>query len=110
MTASVSPHSRRTHRKACRLAVDYSLGGRFFAGLAKDISLEVVFIENQHPDKIGEPIQLTLASPDLPKPLKLDGVIARTTAEGIGVRFNKHHATRNEMLEVLVDRIKGGWM
>ncbi len=110
MTASVSQNNRRTYRKACSLAVDYSLGGRFFTGLAKDISLEGVFIENHHPDKIGEPVQLTLASPELPKPLKLDGIIARTTADGIGVRFNKHHATQNEMLEVLVDRIKGGWM
>ena len=103
-------NNRRTHRKACNLVVDYSLGGRFFSGMATDISLEGVFIENRHPGANGEPVQLTLTSPELPKPLKLDGAIVRTTADGIGVRFDKHHAKRNEILQVLVDRIKGGWL
>ena len=103
-------NNRRTHRKACSLMVDYSVGGRFFSGLAKDISLEGVFIENRHPGAMGEPVQLTLTSPELPKPLKLDGDIVRITNDGIGVRFNKYHASRNEILQVLVDRIKGGWL
>ena len=110
MIESASQNNRRTHRKACSLAVDYSVGGRFFSGLAKDISLEGVFIENRHSGAVGEPVQLTLTSPELPKPLKLDGAIVRTTKDGIGVRFNKHHATQNEVLQVLVDRIKGGWL
>ena len=103
-------NNRRTYRKACCLAVDYSVKGRFFTGFAKDISLEGVFIENRHPGAVGDPVQLTLTSPELPRPLKLDGAIARTTEDGIGIRFNKHHAGRNEMLQVLVDRIKGGWL
>jgi len=107
---TASQNSRRTHRKACTMEIDYSVRGRFFRGFAKDISLEGVFIENRHAGSVGEPIQLTLSSPELPKPLKLDGTIARVTQDGIGVRFNKHRATRNEMLEVLVDRIKGGWL
>ncbi|KPJ78826.1 MAG: hypothetical protein AMJ54_01710 [Deltaproteobacteria bacterium SG8_13] len=103
-------NNRRTYRKACSLAVDYSLGGRFFSGWAKDISSEGVFIENRHPGTVGDPVHLTLTSPELPKPLKLDGAIVRITTDGFGVRFNKHHATRNEMLQALVDRIKGGWL
>lgn len=110
MMASASQNSRRTYRKACSLVVDYSLGGRFFTGLARDISLEGVFIENRHPAAMDETVQLTLTTPELPKPLKLDGAVVRTTEDGIGVRFNKHHAMRNQMLQVLVDRIKGGWL
>ena len=110
MMASVSQNSRRTYRKACALAIDYSVGGRFFTGFAKDISMEGVFIGNRHPGATGEAVQLTLSLSEWPKPLKLDGVIARTTEDGIGVCFNKHHAKRNEMLQVLVDRIKGGWL
>ena len=107
---SVLQNHRRTYRKACRLAVDYSVEGRFFTGLAKDISLEGVFIENRHPGKVGESVQLTLSLPEWPRPLKLDGTIARSTEDGIGIRFEKHHSSRNEMLQVLVDRIKGGWL
>ncbi len=110
MTTAVSQNSRRTYRKACSLAVDYSLGGRFFTGMAIDISLEGVFIENRHPGAVGQTVQLMLTAPELPKPLKLDGAVVRTTADGIGVRFNKHHARRNEVLQVLVDRLKGGWL
>jgi len=110
MMEIATQNSRRTYRKACSMMVDYSVGGRFFTGFAKDISLEGVFIENRHPNADGEAVQLTLTSPELPRPIKLDGIIARTTADGIGVRFNKHHASRNEMLQVLVDRIKGGWL
>lgn len=107
---AVMQNSRRTYRKACSMMVDYCVGGRFFTGFARDISMEGVFIENRHPGAAGEPVQLTLSSPELPKPLKIDGVIARITDDGIGVRFNKHHATRNQILRVLVDRIKGGWL
>ena len=102
-------NNRRTYRKACNLVVDYSVGGLFFNGLAKDISSEGLFIGNRHPGTVGETVQLTVSSPELPGPLKLDGSIVRATDNGIGVRFNKHHATRNQKLQVLVDRIKGGW-
>jgi hypothetical protein len=110
MMEAVMQNSRRTYRKACSMMVDYCVGGRFFTGFAKDISMEGVFIENRHPGAAGETVQLTLSSPELPKPLKIDGVIARITDAGIGVRFNKHHATRNQMLQVLVGRMKGGWL
>jgi Tfp pilus assembly protein PilZ len=107
---SVLQNNRRTYRKACSMMVDYSVRGRFFTGFAKDISLEGVFIVNRHPGAVGEAVQLTLSLPGWPRPLKLDGTIARIAEDGIGVRFNKHHASRNEMLEVLVDRINGGWL
>ena len=110
MTETDLQNKRKTYRKSCLMGVDFTIEGRFYSGWIIDISVDGAFIESHYQGPIGDEIQLTFSNPDISKPIKLTGRVMRTSLNGFGVKFNKYHATQNQTLEVLVDRIKGGWI
>ena len=110
MTEADLENKRKTYRKSCLMVVDFTIKGRFYSGCIKDISVDGAFIESHYHGPTGDEIQLSFLSPDISKPIKLTGKVMRTALDGFGVKFNKYHSSQNQMLEVLVDRIKGGWI
>jgi Tfp pilus assembly protein PilZ len=105
-----SKKPRKIQRKACLIQVDFAVKDRFFSGFISDISISGAFIEGHSIPSVGDQISLTFLQPDFPKPFKLDGEVVRTSPKGFGVKFKKFNPVQNEMIDALVDRIKGGWL
>lgn len=110
MTETDVQNKRKAYRKACLMVVDFTIKDRFYSGCIKDISVDGAFIESHYHGSIGDEIQLTFSNPDISKPIKLTGNVRRISLDGFGVKFYKYHSSQNQTLEVLVDRIKGGWI
>lgn len=110
MSDTVVQNKRKNYRKSCYLATDFSVNGRAYAGYLKDISVEGGFLEARVQAQVGDEVILLMTHHEFPKPFKFRGEIVRISPQGIAVAFDKHRCQQNEKLQVLVDRIKGGWI
>jgi Tfp pilus assembly protein PilZ len=110
MSDTVVQNKRKSYRKSCYLVTDFSVNGRAYAGYLRDISIEGVFLETKVQAQVGDAVILLLTYHEFPKPFKFSGEIVRISSRGIAVAFDKHRCQQNEKLQVLVDRIKGGWI
>ena len=105
-----SKDTRKIQRKGCLIQVDFAVKDRAYSGCISDISISGVFIESLSIPAVGDQISLTFLQAGFPTPFKLSGEVVRTSPKGFGVKFNKFNPAQNEMIDALVDRIKGGWL
>jgi len=81
----------RNHpRKQWLIPVDLEIKDQAFKESIKDISNGGVFIETQTPFAKGQEIRLNFQLPNRSKLLKIVGEIARSTPQGVGVKFKRH--------------------
>ena len=90
--------------------MDFVINDRAYSGHISDISISGVFIESLNIPAVGDQISLTFLQAGFPKPFKLSGEVVRTSTKGFGVKFDKFNPAQNEMIDALVDHIKGGWL
>lgn len=72
----------------------------------KDISETGIFIETPMPFKIGEKLSITFPVELLAKHIKLSGVIARKSKNGIGVKFDKIDQDKQTILRHLMENLQ----
>lgn len=93
-------------RKACEIPLNYAANNRVYSNHIKNISRSGVFIETQRPFIVGEEIIMSFKLEGFDRPLKIKGEIAHATREGVGVEFKDLSTYIEEMIEVVVKRMK----
>lgn len=93
-------------RKACEIPLNYAANNRVYSNHIKNISRSGVFIETQRPFIVGEEIIMSFKLEGFERPLKIKGEIAHATREGVGVEFKDLSTYIEEMIEVVVKRMK----
>ncbi|MFW6080399.1 MAG: PilZ domain-containing protein [Desulfosalsimonas sp.] len=82
---------RKYSRQTYRDTVQFSAAGKVFYGFFKNLSNNGAFVETLESDlqrlKAGEQITMSFEHPYNSKYIKLEGEIARTANDGIGIRF-----------------------
>jgi len=96
---------REYSRQSCLIAVDYSTKDRFFKDFIQDISAGGVFIETREPFTIGQQVALTFTIPNSQVPFRVSGEIARSTSDGIAVKFKQVTKYQEEILKSLIDKM-----
>ncbi len=93
-------------RKACEIPLNYAANNRVYSNHIKNISRSGVFIETQRPFIVGEEIIMSFKLEGFDRPLKIKGEIAHATREGVGVEFKDLSTYIEEMIGVVVKRMK----
>ena len=83
---------REDPRIACVIPVDYSVEGKVFKDFIQDISAGGLYIKTQTAFSKGQQITLTFMPPEGKKSVRIDGIIARRDATGIGVKLQNEAA------------------
>ncbi len=100
----LSKAKREYERKPFNTTVDYSTESGSHRDFIKDISNGGVFIETRIPYSVGEEISMTFLLPEQEKKIKIQGVIVRVDAQGIGVKF-KMSQVQKEIVKSFVDML-----
>ena len=93
-------------RKKCSIPVSYATYDRVYSNTIKNISQKGVFIETQRPLFVGEELIMSFSMAGFGKPLKVKGEIVQVSRSGIGVEFKSMSPYVEEMLAVLIARMK----
>ena len=97
---------RQHDRKTFFMIVDYIVDDRYFRDFIQDMSDTGVFIKASHNIQLGKKILMTFMSPDNQKPFKINGEVARVTAEGLGIKFAFASQVQEAVIKSLVKMIK----
>ena len=97
---------RRDIRRSCTIPVNYAVNDRVFSNQITNISANGLFIETRRPLEIGEEVIMAFKLEGFDKPLKLRGEIARVNQVGVGVTFKDTSPHIEEMIRVIVNRMK----
>jgi uncharacterized protein (TIGR02266 family) len=95
------PDRRRSPRKACSLAVNYTSWEGAFKGLMRNISAGGMFIQTDKPLAVGQEITTTLSVSNNREPIKITGQIVWRVPDGIGVKFTATDKDLEEMIDNL---------
>ncbi len=93
-------------RKPCDIEVNYATDYRIYSNHIKNISQSGLFIETQRPLIVGDEVIMTFRFDGFNKPLKIKGEIAHATREGVGVEFKDVSPYIEEMIDILLKRMK----
>lgn len=102
------PDERRRYKRfACELPVEFVYSDWSHQGVITNISLSGVFLETKGPFTVGHDLQIAFFSQSLNKGCRIDGLIVRRDAAGIGVKF--HAASINQMavLRTVIHEVAG---
>jgi len=97
---------RTNERKRYTLAVDYADVSRAFTDYLQDISTSGVFMLSRRPFQIGEELFLRINFPNQVYPFKVLAEVARTTPEGVGLRFKFDDEEQQSALASLIEALK----
>ena len=97
---------REEIRKSCDIPINYAARDRVYADQIKNISANGLFIETGKPFMEGDEVIMTFRLDGFDKSLKLRGEIARTNQAGIGVAFKNISPHTEEMIRMILDRMK----
>ena len=97
---------RTSIRKSCDIPVNYATDYRVYSNHIKNISQNGLFIDTQRPLIVGDEISMTFRLDDFNKPLKIKGEIAHATRQGVGVEFKDISPYIEEMIDILLRRMK----
>ena len=93
-------------RRSCDISVNYAANDRVYSNQITNISANGLFIETRRPLSMGEEVILAFNLEGFDKSLKLRGKIARANQAGIGVAFKNISPNIEEMIRVIVNRMK----
>ena len=86
---SPSTMKREHPRRSFQIPVDFSIDDFFFTYVTQNVSKSGAFIETDLPFLTDKELSMEFELPDCEAPIKTKGVIVRTDATGIGVKFNE---------------------
>jgi len=75
-------------RVPCFLLVDYATGGNAYRAFVRNLSADGAFIESHMPGPTGPDISLVISLREGKNPVKINGEIAWSGGQGMGVRFD----------------------
>jgi Tfp pilus assembly protein PilZ len=93
-------------RKKCAIPISYATYDRVYSNTIKNISQKGVFIETKRPLFVGEELIMSFSLSDFDKPFKVKGEIVQVSKSGIGVEFKNMSPYVEEMVAMLINRIK----
>ncbi len=93
-------------RKACSIPINFSADNRVFSNHIENITRNGLFIATEKPLNVGDEIIMTFNLQGFDKPFKIRGRIARAVPAGVGVQFQNISPYVEEMLAILVKRMK----
>ncbi len=99
---------REYPRLTCYLVVDFASGGKAYRSCIRDISASGVFIETGDIFEQGQDISLcfSLTEADEMLPFKINGKVARTYKDGIGVQYEDVTDYQRDIISALIDKLE----
>jgi len=97
---------RRDIRRSCTIPVNYAANDRVFSNQITNISANGLFIETRRSLIKGDDVIMAFNLEGFDKSLKLRGEIARANPAGMGVAFRNMSPHIEEMIRVIVNRMK----
>lgn len=99
--------NRVSVRKACMIPINYAARNKIYSDQIKDISKKGLFIETHNPLIVGDEIFMSFNMQGYDRPVKTQGEIVHATQQGIGVKFKEISPYICQIIEALVERMKG---
>ena len=93
-------------RKSCDIRINYATNNRVYTNRISNISRRGLFIDTREPFAEGDDIITTFRLDGFDKPLKIKGTVVNSTPKGVGVKFNNLSPYIEEMIDILVMRMK----
>ena len=93
-------------RKSCDIPVSYAANDRVYSNQITNISANGLFIETQRTLIGGDEVIVAFKLEGFDKSIKLRGEVARANRRGIGVAFKNISPHIEEMIRVIVNRMK----
>ena len=97
---------REDIRRSCDIPVNYAANDRVYSNQITNISANGLFIETRQPLIGVDEVIMAFKLEGFDKSLKLRGAIARANQAGIGVAFKNISPHIEEMIRVIVNRMK----
>ena len=97
---------REGRRRSCNIPINYAANDRVYSNQILNISANGLFIETERPLKKGEEVIMAFKLEGFDRPLKLRGEVARVGRHGVGVTFRDISPHIEEMIRVIVNRMK----
>ena len=97
---------RENIRRSCDISVNYAANDRVYSNQITNISANGLFIETRRSLIMGDEVIMAFKLEGFDKSLKLRGEIARANQAGIGVAFKNISPHIEEMIRVIVNRMK----
>jgi len=97
---------RENIRRSCDISVNYAANDRVYSNQITNISANGLFIETRRSLIKGDDVIMAFKLEGFDKSLKLRGEIARANPAGMGVAFRNMSPHIEEMIRVIVNRMK----
>src|SRR4051812_19152465 len=96
----------RQPRVSARIAVGIKIDEQINMRLARDISMGGLFVELAQRLPVGESVEIFIALPDGAGTLRLEGSVARSASDGVGVYFQGVTPEQRKSLESFLGYLK----
>jgi len=103
--AAPMEHGRQP-RVSARVAVGLKIDEQINMRLTRDISMSGVFVELDQTLPVGESVEIFIALPDGAETLRLEGSVARSASDGVGVYFQGLNPEQRKALENFLTYLK----
>ena len=100
-------NKRESVRKACIIPLNYAVRNRIYLDHIKNISKSGLFIATSNPLLVGDEIFMSFNMQGYDRPIKIKGEIVHASQQGIGVEFKEISLYVAQMIEALIERMKG---
>ena len=97
---------RENIRRSCDIPVNFAANDRVYSNQITNISANGLFIETRRSLIKGDDVIMAFKLEGFDKSLKLRGEIARANPAGMGVAFRNMSPHIEEMIRVIVNRMK----
>ena len=97
---------RNNIRKSCNIPVSYATNDRVYSNQITNISANGLFIETRRSLLRGDEIIMAFKLDGFDKSLKLRGEVTRANQAGVGVAYKNISPHIEEMIRVIVNRMK----
>jgi Tfp pilus assembly protein PilZ len=97
---------RENIRRSCIIPVSYAANDRVYSNQITNISANGLFIETRRSLIRGEEVIMAFKLEGFDKSLKLRGEITRANQSGVGVAYKNVSPHIEEMIRVIVNRMK----
>jgi len=97
---------RENIRRSCDIPVNFAANDRVYSNQITNISANGLFIETRRSLIKGDDVIMAFKLEGFDKSLKLRGEIARANPAGMGVAFRNMNPHIEEMIRVIVNRMK----
>jgi Tfp pilus assembly protein PilZ len=97
---------RENIRQSCNIPVSYAANDRVYSNQITNISANGLFIETRRSLLRGDEVIMAFKLEGFDKSLRLKGEVARANQAGVGVAYKNVSPHIEEMIRVIVNRMK----